>query len=98
MLRTADTQHWFPERVDDPGRHRLKARTLDTVLVNFQDAGARCVLVPGVIDAVRGVETDLLPHAALTVCRLRVEPADLGRRLSARGNPSDNLARGARLR
>jgi AAA domain len=83
---------WAPEPADDPGRHRLKARTLDAVLANFRDAGARCVLVPGVIDPVRGVATDLVPHAALTMCRLRAQPAELGRRLAARGNPSDDLA------
>jgi molybdopterin-guanine dinucleotide biosynthesis protein len=85
-------QQWFPEPADDPGRHRLKARTLDAVVANFRDAGARCVLVPGVIDPVRGVEADSLSHVALTLCRLRTEPADLGRRLAARGNPTDDLA------
>ncbi len=85
-------QHWAPEPADDPGRHRLKARTLDAVVANFRDAGARCVLVPGVTDPVRGVQTDLVPHAALTTCRLRAEPAELGRRLAARGSPSDDLA------
>jgi hypothetical protein len=84
--------HWAPEPADDPGRHRLKARTLDAVVANFRDAGARCVLVPGVTDPVRGVHTELVPHAALTTCRLRAEPADLGRRLTTRGNPTDDLA------
>jgi hypothetical protein len=85
-------RHWAPEPAADPGRHRLKARTLDAVVANFRDAGARCVVVPGVVDPVRGVETDLVPHAALTTCRLRAEPADLGRRLAARGNPHDDFA------
>jgi hypothetical protein len=84
--------HWAPEPAPDPGRHRLKARTLDAVVANFWDAGARCVVVPGVTDPVRGVETDLVPHARLTTCRLRAEPADLGRRLAARGRPTDDLA------
>ena len=85
-------RHWAPEPAEDPGRHRLKARALDAVVANFCDAGARCVVVPGVIDPIRGVETELVPHAALTICRLRAEPADLGRRLAARGNPTDDLA------
>ncbi len=85
-------RHWAPEPAADPGRHRLKARTLDAVVANFRDAGARCVVVPGVTDPVRGVETDLVPHAALTTCRLRAEPADLGRRLAARGHPTDDVA------
>ncbi|MFG1955123.1 hypothetical protein [Micromonospora sp. NPDC048830] len=80
--------HWALEPADDPGRHRLKARTLDQVVANFWDAGARCVVVPGVTDPVRGVDTDLVPHAALTTCRLRADPAELGRRLAARGRPT----------
>jgi hypothetical protein len=50
------------------------------------------VVVPGVTDPVRGVPIDLVPHAALTTCRLRVKPADLVRRLAARGSPFDDLA------
>ncbi|GAA1694182.1 hypothetical protein GCM10009765_49290 [Fodinicola feengrottensis] len=84
--------NWAPEPHDDPGRHRLKARTLNAVVANFQDAGARCVIVPGVTDAVRGVETDLLPRARLTTCRLRAEPAELRRRLAARGQTGDFTA------
>jgi hypothetical protein len=85
-------QHWAPEPAADSGRHRLKARALDAVVANFADAGARCVIVPGVTDPVRGVAADLVPHATLTTCRLRAEPTDLGRRLAARGRPSDGLA------
>jgi hypothetical protein len=85
-------RHWAPEPAADFGRHRLKARTLDAVVANFRDAGARCVIVPGVTDPVRGVETDLVPHAAMTTCRLRAEPADLGRRLATRGRPADDVA------
>jgi len=85
-------QNLFPEPAADPGRHRLQARTLDAVLPNFRDAGARCVVVPGVTSSVHGVRTDLLPHAALTSCRLRVEPDGLRRRLAARGGPFDDHA------
>jgi adenylylsulfate kinase-like enzyme len=87
-------QCWAPEPTDDPGRHRLQARTLDAVVANFQEAGARCIVVPGVTDRVRGVQTDLVPRAALTTCRLRAEPADLSRRLIARGSPADDLTEG----
>src|SRR2546430_11915348 len=85
-------QHWAPEPTADPGRHRLKACTLDAVVANFRAAGARCLVVPGVTNPVRGVETDLVPHAALTTCWLRAEPADMGRRLAARSSPFDDLA------
>jgi hypothetical protein len=85
-------REWAPEPAADPGRHRLKARALDAVVANFRDAGARCVVVPGVTDSARGVEAQLVPHAALTTCRLRAEPADLLRRLTARGGPSDDFS------
>jgi len=84
--------HWAPEPVADPGRHRLKTRALDAVLANFRDAGARCVLVSGVTDPVRGVEASHVPHAALTTCRLRAEPAELRRRLAARAGATSDFA------
>lgn len=83
--------NWSPEPASDPGRHRLKARTLDGVVANFRAAGAGCVIVSGVVDPLRGAEVDLVPHAALTLCRLRGEPAALRHRLGLRGRPSDEL-------
>src|SRR6266536_20097 len=93
-------RHWAPEPAADPGRHRLKARALDAVVANFRDAGARCVVVPGVTDPVRGVETRLLPlrrpqdataypaappAATITLCRLRASRAVLVDRVARRG-------------
>ncbi|HYN92889.1 MAG TPA: hypothetical protein VES42_03465 [Pilimelia sp.] len=86
---TSDT--WAPEPASDPGRHRMKARNLDAVVANFAAAGARCLVVSGVVDVARGVDGDLVPHAALTPCRLRAGPAELGRRLAGRGRPGDDL-------
>jgi hypothetical protein len=60
--------NWAPEPESDPGRHRLKARALDAVVANAQGAGARCFVVSGVVDPVRGADVDLVPHAALTLC------------------------------
>lgn len=65
----------YPEPALDPGRHRMKARNADAVVANFQDAGARCVVVSGVVDPARGVPMDELQHTDLTVCELRVDPA-----------------------
>ena len=62
----------YPEAASDPGRHRMKAQNLGSVVVNFRAAGARCVIVSGVVDAARGVHADMIPQAAVTVCRLRV--------------------------
>ena len=87
--------HWAPEPVDDPGRHRVKARTLNAMIANFQALGAGCLIVSGVTDAARGVPADLLPRADLTPCRLRADLSDLELRLAARGNPADDLAREA---
>jgi len=74
----------FPEPADDPGRHRLQARNLDAVVAAYRDAGARCVVVSGVVHPAHGPYPDLTPHAALTVCRLRADTDDLTRRLAER--------------
>ena len=86
------SKNWAPEPADDPGRHLLEARTLNAVVANFRDAGARGVIVPGVIDQVRGIPVDLLPDATLTAVRLRADPGDLARRLAARDNPFEDRA------
>jgi hypothetical protein len=84
-------EHWAPEPASDPFRYRLEAGNLDAVVANFHAAGARCVVASGVVDPVRGPRSDLVPHAALTPCRLRAEPDELLRRLARRGNPNDDL-------
>jgi hypothetical protein len=48
-----------------------KAHDLGAVVANFRSAGARCVVVSGVVDAAYRVHADMIPRAALTVCRLR---------------------------
>jgi molybdopterin-guanine dinucleotide biosynthesis protein len=85
------SQNWAPEPADDPGRHRLKAASLNAVLPNFRAAGARCVIVSGVVDADRGVEADLMTNAELTRCRLRVDAAALRSRIAVRGRPADEV-------
>jgi chloramphenicol 3-O-phosphotransferase len=74
----------YPERADDPGRYRLQTRNLATVVAGFRAAGARCVVVSGVLDPDHGVHRDLLPDVALTVCRLRTEPDELTARFTER--------------
>jgi predicted ABC-type ATPase len=74
----------YPEQPSDPGRHRLKARNLAAVVANFAAAGARSVVVSGVVDPVRGPDADLGPGAALTTCRLRADSAELRQRLVGR--------------
>uniref|UniRef100_UPI000AD08546 AAA family ATPase n=1 Tax=Streptomyces sp. SBT349 TaxID=1580539 RepID=UPI000AD08546 len=74
----------FPEPEGDPGRHRMQAENLGAVVDGFRAAGATCVVVSGVVDAARGVHADLVPGAALTVCRLRAGREELRRRFLGR--------------
>ena len=64
--------------------HRPQARLVSK-------AGARCVIVSGVVDAAYRVHADVIPRAALTVCRLRADRAELARRFVGRHRPSDDL-------
>jgi hypothetical protein len=82
-------ERWAPEPASDPTRHLLKIAALDPVLANFRAAGAQCVIVAGIVDPERGVDPELLPQAELTLCRLRAEPDELRRRMSARGRPDE---------
>jgi hypothetical protein len=81
----------YPEPASDPGRHRMKARNLGEVVANYRAAGARCVIVSGVVDPGRGVPAGLIPRAALTVCRLRAGRDELSQRLLGRGEQADLL-------
>ncbi|MFI1333622.1 hypothetical protein ACH4U7_26665 [Streptomyces sp. NPDC020845] len=74
----------YPEPASDPGRHLMQARNVGAVVAGYRAAGARCVVVSGVVDTARGVHADRIPGAALTVCRLRVGQDELGRRLLGR--------------
>jgi adenylylsulfate kinase-like enzyme len=82
----------YPAPVGDPGRERIKAHNLDAVIANYQAAGARCLIVNGVVDPVAGVLRELLPHAALTVCRLRADRDETARRFAERHGPSSDLS------
>ena len=75
----------YPERISDPGRHRMKVQNLGAVVANYRAAGARCVVVSGVLDPGRGLHAGMVPLAALTVCRLRVGRDELRQRFLGRG-------------
>ena len=80
----------YPEPEGDPGRYALKARAAGELVRRFTDAGARTVIVSGVMDE-RSL-TDIVERvdqAGVTFCRLRVEPEELRRRLSTRYSPED---------
>nr|WP_042180048.1 AAA family ATPase [Kibdelosporangium sp. MJ126-NF4]CEL14180.1 hypothetical protein [Kibdelosporangium sp. MJ126-NF4]CTQ88547.1 hypothetical protein [Kibdelosporangium sp. MJ126-NF4] len=78
----------FPEQESDPGRHRLKARTLASVVANFAAHGATCVVVSGVVDPAARVA---VPGAAVTVCRLRVDRDELVRRFVGRSGDEESV-------
>ena len=81
----------YPEPASDPGRHRMKAQNLGAVVANYRAAGARCVIVSGVVDPGRGVPAGLIPRAALTVCRLRAGRDELRQRFLGRGGQAGLL-------
>jgi hypothetical protein len=74
----------YPPQASDPDRHMLKARNVAALRANFSAAGARCLVVSGVVDASRGPEVGLLGGAPITVGRLRADPAELRGRLDRR--------------
>ena len=74
----------YPEPLADPGRHRMKAQNVGAVITSYRAAGARCVVVSGVVDPALGVHTDLLADTALTICRLQADHDELRRRLAER--------------
>jgi hypothetical protein len=76
---------WAPDPLDDPGRYRLKENNLHAVIENYQRAGARGLIVSGIVDPVRGVP------GFVTACRLRCEPDELRRRLAERGRPNERV-------
>jgi predicted ABC-type ATPase len=81
----------YPAPPSDPGREHLKAQNLGAMIPSYRAAGARCLIVNGVVDPVLGVYRELLPQAAVTVCRLRAGRDELAHRFIARHGPSDDL-------
>ncbi|WP_203785500.1 AAA family ATPase [Paractinoplanes rishiriensis] len=84
-------EEWSPEPADDPGRYLRKERNLAAIVDNFHRAGARGLIVSGIVDSVRGIDFDLFRHVALKPLRLRCEPAELVRRLGERNRAGDRL-------
>lgn len=79
----------YPAPPGDPGRQHVKAANVGSMIQNFRSAGARCMIVNGVLDP-RGLETGLLPDAEVTICRLRADSDSVRRRfIIRRGEPDD---------
>ena len=90
----------YPAPPDDPGRDLIRARNAGVLIRNFQAAGARRVIVNGVVDPALGVQRDLPELAGVMVCRLRADPDEVVRRLAGRqrgsGGDVRDLARQVR--
>ncbi len=91
----------YPESGHDPGRHGLKERNLGAVVANFVDAGARGVVVSGVVGPTPGTGTTGLADLEVALCRLRTGPDQLRQRLESRrgsfAGVEDALAEAVRL-
>ena len=74
----------LPAPPDDPERYRLKEQNLAAVAGNFRAAGCDAVVVSGDLGSAPGVSSEKVPGTSLTICRLRVSPDELRRRLVAR--------------
>jgi predicted ABC-type ATPase len=73
----------YPAPAGDPGRQHLKALNVGAMLPNFRAAGAQCVIVNGVLDAA-GLETELMPDAAVTICLLRARGDEVEQRFAGK--------------
>jgi adenylylsulfate kinase-like enzyme len=74
----------YPAQTGDPDRHMLKARNVAALRANFSAAGARGLVVSGVVDAGRELDVGSLGGPPIMVCRLRADRAELGVRLGRR--------------
>jgi len=78
----------YPAPPDDPGRDLIRARNAGVVIRNCQAAGARRVIVNGIVDPVLGVRSGLPRQAEVMVCRLRADPDEVVRRFAGRQRAS----------
>jgi adenylylsulfate kinase-like enzyme len=81
----------YPEPAADPGRYRMKTQNLASVAATFAASGTQCVVVSGVVDPRHGAHAELLPHAALTLGRLRAARNVVAERLAARTGTLDGV-------
>lgn len=76
----------YPAADDDPGwHHAVKGEALATLVPGYVTAGARLLIVSGVISPHEGPRTHLPPDTDLTLCLLSPDPTVLRRRILARG-------------
>jgi hypothetical protein len=75
----------FPLPGDEPSA--LVAANLGSMWPNFAAAGARCLIVSGIVVTAeqRSVFSSALPAGELTLCLLRASPPECGARIMRRG-------------
>jgi hypothetical protein len=76
-----------PEPQDDPDHYVLRSRNVAALWPNFREAGARAMIVSGILETPDGVRmfTAAVPGASVTVVRLRATPETLRERIFRRG-------------
>ncbi|MEW9263761.1 AAA family ATPase [Kineococcus endophyticus] len=79
----------YPEREDDPDRYALKARSARALARCLVAAGARTVVVSGVLDdaSMQALRGEAVHGTDVAFCRVRVDRDELVRRLRARYGP-----------
>ena len=75
----------LPAPPDDPERYRLKERNVSAVAANFGAVGCDALIVSGDLGPSTIFSSRTFGGSSLTICRLRASPAELRRRLTARG-------------
>jgi hypothetical protein len=92
-----------PEPQGDPDHYLLRSRNVAALWPNFLEAGARAMIVSGILETPDGVRlfTAAVPGASVTIVRLRATPETLRERILWRGRgggpqiPGDQELHGA---
>lgn len=88
----ADTDQYcmcYPAPPGDPDRNYVKALNVGSVIPSFRMSGAQCLIANGVLDPA-GLQTELLPEADVTLCRLRGLSEEVERRFAGKHDPDDD--------
>jgi adenylylsulfate kinase-like enzyme len=81
----------FPPPRGDPDRERLKAMNIGAMIPHYRAAGAKCVILAGVLDPVFGIRRQLLPDADVTAVRLRADGEEVVRRFIGRNERREDM-------
>ena len=92
-----------PEPQDDPDHYVLRSWNVAALWPNFREAGARAMIVSGILETPEGVRlfTEAVPGASITIVRLRATSETLRERILWRGRgggpqiPGDQELHGA---